>query len=139
MSTPYLSVIVPVYNVENYLAHCLDSILSQTFTDFEVLLIDDGSTDGSRAVCERYAAQDDRIRLFHKENGGLVSARQYGFPFAQGEYVTFVDSDDWIDPAMYQNLCGAAKKRTLTWSAAAAPPSRPKKHRAPRFLRTRHL
>lgn len=109
MSTPYLSVIVPIYNVESYLAQCLDSILSQTFTDFELLLIDDGSTDGSAAICERYAAQDDRIRIFHKENGGLVSARQHGFPPARGEYVTFVDSDDWIDPSMYQKMCSAAK------------------------------
>lgn len=110
MSTPYLSVIVPIYNVESYLAQCLDSILAQTFTDFELLLIDDGSTDSSPAICETYAARDDRIRLFHKENGGLVSARQYGFPLARGEYVTFVDSDDWIDPSMYQAMCGAAKE-----------------------------
>lgn len=110
MSTPYLSVIVPVYNVENYLEQCLESILAQTFTDFEVLLINDGSTDGSAAICERYAAQDHRIRLFYKENGGLVSARQYGFPHAQGEYVTFVDSDDWIDPDMYRKMCIPAKE-----------------------------
>lgn len=109
MSTPFLSVIVPLYNAETYLSQSLDSILSQTFTDFELLLIDDGSTDGSAAICERYAAQDDRIRIFHKENGGLVSARQHGFPLARGEYVTFVDSDDWIAPSMYQKMCGAAK------------------------------
>ncbi len=109
MSTPFLSVIVPLYNAETYLSQSLDSILSQTFTDFELLLIDDGSTDSSPAICERYAAQDDRIRIFHKENGGLVSARQHGFPLARGEYVTFVDSDDWIAPSMYQKMCGAAK------------------------------
>lgn len=109
MSTPFLSVIVPLYNAETYLPQSLDSILSQTFTDFELLLIDDGSTDSSPAICERYAAQDDRIRIYHKENGGLVSARQYGFPLAQGEYVTFVDSDDWIVPSMYEKMCTAAK------------------------------
>lgn len=109
MSTPFLSVIVPLYNAETYLSQSLDSILSQTFTDFELLLIDDGSTDDSPAICERYAARDPRIRIFHKKNGGLVSARQHGFPQARGEYVTFVDSDDWIDPSMYQKMCGAAK------------------------------
>lgn len=110
MSTPFLSIIVPVYNVEPYLACCLDSILAQTFADFEVLLIDDGSTDASGTICDDYAKKDSRIRCFHKENGGLVSARQYGFSPAQGEYVTFVDSDDWIDPSMYQAMCGAAKE-----------------------------
>lgn len=110
MSAPYLSVIVPVYNVENYLAQCLDSILAQTFTDFELLIIDDGSTDNSPAICERYAAHDTRIRLFHKENGGHVSARQHGLSLAQGDYIAFVDSDDWLAPSMYQEMCNAAKK-----------------------------
>lgn len=109
MPTPYLSIIVPVYNVENFLAPCLDSILAQTFTDFEVLLIDDGSTDGSAAICERYAARDDRIRLFRQENGGHTSARQAGLRQALGRYIAFVDSDDWIAPSMYQKLCDAAK------------------------------
>lgn len=109
MSTPYLSVIVPIYNAESYLTQCLDSILAQTFTDFELLLIDDGSTDNSPDICERYAARDNRIRLFHKENGGHVSARQHGLHFAQGEYVAFVDSDDWIALSMYQKMCNAAK------------------------------
>lgn len=109
MPTPYLSIIVPVYNVENYLAPCLDSILAQTFTDFEVLLIDDGSTDGSYAVCERYAARDDRIRLFQQENGGHTAARQAGLRQSLGSYIAFVDSDDWIAPSMYRRLCDAAK------------------------------
>ena len=107
-STPFLSVIVPVYNVEPYLAECLDSILAQTFTDFEVLLIDDGSTDGSSALCDKYAGKDRRVRCFHKENGGHMSARQSGFRKAAGEYIAFVDSDDWIDPAMYQRMCSCA-------------------------------
>ncbi len=109
MSTPFLSVIVPVYNTEPYLVRCLDSILAQTFTDFEVLLVDDGSTDGSAAICDGYAKKDPRFRCFHKENGGHTSARQTGFRHARGEYVTFVDSDDWINPAMYQTMCCAAK------------------------------
>lgn len=110
MSTPFLSIIVPVYNVEPYLACCLDSILAQTFADFEVLLIDDGSTDASATICDDYAKKDSRIRCFHKENGGHMSARQAGFRQAAGEYVTFVDSDDWIAPSMYQSMCAAAKK-----------------------------
>lgn len=110
MPIPFLSIIVPVYNVESYLADCLDSILAQTFTDFEVLLVDDGSTDNSPSLCDRYAARDGRIRCFHKENGGHMSARQEGFKQARGAYVSFIDSDDWIDPAMYEQMCDAAKK-----------------------------
>lgn len=109
MAEPFLSIIIPVYNAEDYLEQCLDSILAQTFTDFEVLLIDDGATDTSPAICERYAAKDARFRLFHKENGGHVVARQYIFPYARGTYVTFIDNDDWIDPSMYEKMCGAAK------------------------------
>ncbi len=109
MSKPFLTVIVPVYNVAPYLANCLDSILAQTFTDFEVILVDDGSTDGSGALCDSYTEKDARFRCLHKENGGLVSARQAGFKEVKGEYVTFVDSDDWIAPAMYQRMCAAAK------------------------------
>lgn len=108
MSTPFLSIIVPIYNVETYLADCLDSILAQTFTDFEILLVDDGSTDGSGSLCDEYAAKDSRIWCFHKENGGHMSARQHGFQQAQGIYVAFVDSDDWISPVMYERMCAAA-------------------------------
>lgn len=107
---PFLSIIVPVYNVEPYLAECLNSILAQTFTDFEVLLIDDGSTDGSSALCDKYVRKDRRFHCFHKKNGGLVSARQAGFRHVTGKYVTFVDSDDWISPVMYEKTCGAAKE-----------------------------
>lgn len=109
-STPFLSIIVPVYNVKPYLGECLDSILAQTFTDFEVLLIDDGSTDGSSALCDEYAGMDSRIRCFHKENGGHMSARQEGFRNARGTYTAFVDSDDWIAPVMYERMCNAATK-----------------------------
>lgn len=107
---PYLSVIVPVYNVEAYLAECLDSILAQTFTDFEVVLVDDGSTDGSSVICDKYAGMDQRIRCLHKENGGHMSARQEGFRQAHGKYISFVDSDDWTSPLMYEKMCIAAKE-----------------------------
>ena len=89
-----ISVIVPVYNTEQYLPRCLDSILSQSFTDFELLLIDDGSTDDSGAICDAYVEKDDRIRVFHKENGGVSSARNLGLKEAKGEWICFVDSDD---------------------------------------------
>ena len=94
--TPVISVIVPVYKVEEYLPRCIDSILSQEFTDFELLLIDDGSPDGSGKICDEYAAKDNRIRVFHKENGGVSSARNLGLDNACGEWIMFVDADDWL-------------------------------------------
>lgn len=93
-----ISVIVPVYNTEQYLPRCLDSILSQSFTDFELLLIDDGSTDDSGTICDAYAEKDSRIRVFHKENGGVSSARNMGVDNAKGEWVFFMDSDDELIP-----------------------------------------
>lgn len=93
MSTK-ISIIVPIYNADPYLARCVDSILSQSFTDFELLLIDDGSTDGSGLICDSYADRDRRIRVFHKENGGVSSARNLGVKEAKGEWICFVDSDD---------------------------------------------
>lgn len=93
-----ISIIVPVYNTEQYLLRCFDSILSQSFTDFELLLIDDGSTDGSGTICDSYAEKDNRIRVFHKENGGVSSARNLGLNEAQGEWICFVDSDDELLP-----------------------------------------
>ena len=97
--TPKISVIVPVYNAEKYLHRCIDSILLQTFTDFELLLINDGSNDGSGTICDEYAAKDNRVRVFHKENGGASSARNLGMDNAQGEWVTFVDADDYVLPS----------------------------------------
>ena len=91
-----ISVLVPVYNTNQYLPRCIDSILGQSFTDFELLLIDDGSTDGSAKICDAYAEKDSRIRVLHKENGGVSSARNLGLNEAKGEWVVFVDSDDWI-------------------------------------------
>lgn len=100
---PKISVIVPVYNTEKYLHRCIDSILAQTFTDFELLLINDGSKDNSGKICDEYAAKDPRIRVFHKENGGASSARNLGLDNAKGEWLTFVDSDDYIFENYLQN------------------------------------
>lgn len=103
---PTVSVIVPVYKAENCLAKCVDSILNQTFSDFELLLVDDGSPDNSGALCDRYAAADSRIRVFHKENGGVSSARNLGMSNAQGAYIAFADSDDWMEPNALEVLWG---------------------------------
>ena len=99
---PEISVIVPVYNVEQYLARCVDSILAQSYENLEVILVNDGSRDGSGAICDAYAAKDSRIRVIHKENGGLSSARNAGLDVAEGEYIAFVDSDDWIEVQSYE-------------------------------------
>ena len=96
MTTPVLSIIVPVYNVEKYLARCIDSILAQTFTDFELILVDDGSPDNCGKICDEYAGKDPRIIVIHKENGGVSSARNHGLDIARGEYLTFIDPDDEI-------------------------------------------
>ena len=93
-----ISIILPVYNAESYLRRCIDSILAQSYSDFELLLIDDGSTDGSGTICDAYAAKDSRVRVFHKENGGVSSARNLGLDNAQGEYITFCDADDYVAP-----------------------------------------
>ncbi|MBR5148258.1 MAG: glycosyltransferase family 2 protein [Bacteroidaceae bacterium] len=99
-----ISVIVPIYKVEQYLHRCIDSILSQSYADFELLLIDDGSPDGCGAICDDYAAKDSRVRVFHKENGGVSSARNLGLDNAQGEWITFVDSDDWLESDFLEKL-----------------------------------
>ena len=91
-----ISVIVPVYNVEQYLERCVNSLIHQTFSDVEIILVDDGSNDGSPALCDELSKRDDRIKVIHKQNGGLSSARNAGLEIATGEYVTFLDSDDWI-------------------------------------------
>ncbi len=102
-----ISVFVPVYRVENYLEKCLDSITGQTYTDLEILLIDDGSPDRCGEICDRYADVDHRIQVFHTENHGLSSARNLGLEHAKGEYIGFVDSDDWIEPDMFARLLAA--------------------------------
>ncbi|MBQ3194486.1 MAG: glycosyltransferase [Oscillospiraceae bacterium] len=105
-----ISVIVPVYNVERYLARCVDSILAQTYENLQIILVDDGATDASGNICDEYAAKDSRITVIHKKNGGLSSARNAGIEAARGEYLAFVDSDDWIEPEMYACLLALLKK-----------------------------
>ncbi|MDE6865123.1 MAG: glycosyltransferase [Alistipes sp.] len=101
---PKISIIVPVYKVERYLPQCLDSILGQTFDDWECILVDDGSPDGCPQLCDEYAARDPRFRVIHRENGGLSAARNSGLRVARGEYIGFVDSDDWVAPQMFERL-----------------------------------
>lgn len=97
-NTPLISVIVPIYNVEQFLEQCIESILAQTYKNFELYLVDDGSTDTSGTIADSYIAKDDRITVFHKQNGGLSDARNYGMDRAHGQYMTFIDSDDFIGP-----------------------------------------
>lgn len=101
---PQVSVIVPVYNAEKYLIECVDSILAQTLQDIEVILVDDGSTDTSPAICDSYLEKDSRVKVIHKPNGRASSARNVGIQAATGEYIAFVDSDDWISPNMYEKM-----------------------------------
>lgn len=103
---PKVSIIVPAYKVENYLHKCIDSILAQTLSDFELILVNDGSPDNCGEICDEYAIKDSRVRVIHKENGGLATARNAGINIAKGEYIGFVDSDDWIEPNMYELLYG---------------------------------
>ena len=103
-----VSVIVPVYNVEEYLGRCVDSILSQTHSNLEVILVDDGAKDSSGSICDSYAEKDSRVRVIHKENGGLSSARNAGIDIAGGDWLEFVDSDDWLEPDAVESLLTAA-------------------------------
>lgn len=108
--SPLISVIVPVYKVEAYLSRCVDSILAQTYQNLEILLVDDGSPDNCGKICDEYAQRDPRVRVIHKTNGGLSSARNAGIDAATGEYLGFVDSDDWISVEMYETLYGLIEK-----------------------------
>lgn len=103
-----ISVVVPIYNIERYLGICIESILNQTYSDMEIILVDDGSTDRSRELCDLYAEKDIRIKVIHKTNGGLVSARKAGLRKAQGRYVAYVDGDDWIGPGFIESLYSTA-------------------------------
>jgi len=98
------SVIVPIYNIEKFLPKCIESILNQTYTNFELILVDDGSTDNSGKICDEYALKDKRIKVIHKKNGGLVSARQEGSKISVGKYIVAVDGDDWIDVQYLENF-----------------------------------
>ena len=105
-----ISVIVPVFNVELYLHKCLDSILNQTYKELEIIVVDDGSTDNSGEICEEYRRKDERVKVFHTGNHGLSTARNFGLDNANGEYIGFVDSDDWIEPNMYELLFERAEE-----------------------------
>lgn len=117
---PQISVIVPVYKVEEYLHRCVDSILDQTFRDFELILVDDGSPDGCPAICDEYAAQDDRVQVIHQENGGLSAARNAGidwvFVHSDSQWFSLVDSDDWVHPRYLECLLDAAVKKNVAVS-----------------------
>lgn len=114
---PKMTVIVPVYKVEAYLDRCVKSILDQTFEDFELILVDDGSPDGCGAMCDAWAEKDSRIKVIHKENGGLSDARNAGFAVAEGEWITFIDSDDYVHPAMLEALYKAVMEHGVKVSA----------------------
>ncbi len=107
---PLVSVVIPVYNVEKYLARCVDSVLVQTYPNIEVILVDDGSPDGSGAICDQYASEHSNVRVVHKPNGGLASARNAGMKVMTGQYLFFVDSDDWIDPETLEELTEIAER-----------------------------
>ena len=113
---PLISVVVPVYNVEKYLIRCLNSIIHQTYKNIEIILIDDGSTDSSGKICDKYGEFDHRIRVIHKENGGLSDARNFGLNVMCGEYVTCIDSDDFVSSFYIENLWNAIKKSEATIS-----------------------
>ena len=106
-----ISVIVPVYNVETYLRSCVDSILASTYTDFELILIDDGSTDSTGAMCDEYASHDSRVHVIHQDKKGVSIARNSGIEQSSGEYVSFVDADDVVSQSMLQQLLDALEKR----------------------------
>lgn len=111
---PLVSVIIPIYNVENYLDQCISSVCGQLYRNLQIILVDDGSTDNGLAICEKYKEQDDRVVLIHKTNGGLVSARKAGVRAADGEYISFVDGDDWIDANAFEQIadCFSAAVQT---------------------------
>lgn len=108
-----ISIIVPVYNVEKYLPDCVDSILNQYVEDFELILVDDGSTDKSGKICDDYAEKDKRVKTVHQKNGGVSRARNVGLDIASGEYVTFVDADDWVHPSIYSTMLRTAKEENV--------------------------
>lgn len=105
---PLVSIIIPVYNAESYLKECVDSVINQTYDNLDIVLVDDGSTDTSAKICDRYHRNDERVQVIHKENGGLVSAWMRGVKEAKGEYVVFLDSDDWIDLFMIEDMVNQA-------------------------------
>ncbi len=107
-----ISIIVPIYKVENFIKQCVDSIIAQTNKDIEIILVDDGSPDNCPVICDEYAKKDSRIKVVHKENGGLIAARKSGLDVANGDYVCFVDGDDWLEPDMYEYVKNAIEKHS---------------------------
>lgn len=116
MNKPEVSIIVPIYNAEKFLCPCLDSILAQTFINFEIILIDDGSTDNCGRICDNYAKKDDRVRVFHKINEGVSASRNLGLSIANGDYISFIDSDDFIHPQMIELLYTEIYKNKCSFS-----------------------
>ena len=110
MCKPKISVLIPVYNSEKYIKRCIKSVLSQTFLDFELLLIDDGSSDSSGDICDTFAEQDERIKVYHKQNEGISATREFCITHAQGDYIQFIDSDDWVEPDMLHEMYNKAKE-----------------------------
>ena len=108
-----ISVIVPVYNVESYVAECIESIQNQTYMNLEIILVDDGSKDMSGDICDQYAAYDERIKVIHQENGGLSAARNTGIEAANGDYISFVDSDDYIGLTLFEDMLQLLKEYDL--------------------------
>lgn len=113
MNNPIISIIVPVYNVEKYIDKCINSILHQTYTNIELLLIDDGSPDKSGIICDAYAQQDCRVQVFHEQNAGVSAARNIGINNAKGEFITFVDSDDWLELDCIERSLNIVNKNNL--------------------------
>ena len=107
-SLPLLSIIIPVYNAEKYLNRCIDSIISSTYSNLEIIMVDDGSKDQSGSICDEYSEKDNRCRVYHTNNRGQAAARNYGLRKASGDYITFVDDDDWVDNSMYEKLINTA-------------------------------
>lgn len=111
-----ISVIIPIYNIEKYLRKCIDSVLCQTYKNLEIILVDDGSKDGSGTICDEYKRKDSRIAVVHKENGGLSSARNAGLDYCHGDYVVFIDGDDFIEPQMMELLLNLIKRGDYSFS-----------------------
>ena len=109
-NSPIISISIPVYNVEKYLCQCIESIINQSLIDIEIILVDDGSTDSCGGICDKYAAKDSRIKVIHKENGGLASARQAALEIATGIYFCACDADDWVESDMYEQMYNKAQE-----------------------------
>ena len=113
MEEKKISIIIPVYNVELYIKQCVDSVLSQTYENLEIILVDDGSPDGCPMICDEYAKKDNRVKVVHKVNGGLSDARNFGMKEATGDYIAFIDSDDWIAPDMFEYLASKIEESDI--------------------------